>query len=221
MINECSTVAIIDHDLSMRKALQGLLEAVGLTVVLFGSAEEYLRTSKSQSHNCIVMDPGHSLDFQARLAKANNRTPIVFIAADGDIRLSVRAMKAGAIEFLTKPFRDQDLLDAVRNGIDRDRALRAEHKVVGELRTRFAALTLREREMMALLSAGREVKEIAGRMDICTHTARVHRSRVMSKIGARSIADLVRISDKLGKPVNEVAYRGHVGWIAERDCQLG
>ena len=154
-----------------------------------------------KSHNCIVMDPGHSLDFQARLAKANNPTPIVFIAADRDIRISVRAMKAGAIEFLTKPFRNQDLLDAVRNGIDRDRALRAEHKVVGELRTRFAALTLREREIMALLSAGREVKEIAGRMDICTHTARVHRNRVMSKIGARSIADLVRISDKLGKPV--------------------
>ena len=205
MMNECAIVAVIDNDLSMRKTMQRLLETAGFTVTPFGSAEEYFRTSIAQSHNCIVMDPGHGgLDFQAKLAKANDPTPIVFIAARGDIRMSVRAMKAGAIDFLGKPFRNQDLLDAVRLGVERDRALRAQRKVVGGLRTRFESLTSREREIMALLSAGREVKEIAGQIGICTHTARVHRNRVMSKIGARSIADLVRISDKLGRSANEV-----------------
>jgi FixJ family two-component response regulator len=207
MINECDNVAVIDADHTVRKALKMMLEAVGLTVALFRSAEEYLRTSKSYSYNCIVIDPGHSLDFQAKLARANNPTPIVLIAAHGDIRMSVRAMKAGAIEFLTKPFRNQDLLDAVRDGIARDRARRAEHKVTSELLVRFASLTPREREVMALLSAGRDVKGIAGQMNTCTHTARVHRSRVMSKIGARSIADLVRISDTLGNRTD----RGQAG----------
>jgi FixJ family two-component response regulator len=219
MINECSIVAVIDDDPSMRKTLQKVLETAGFIVTLFVSAEEYLRTSKSQSHNCIVLDPGHSLSFQAKLAKANNRTPIVFITAHGDIRMSVRAIKAGAIEFLAKPFLNQDLLDAVRSGIDRDRALRAEQKVVDDLRTRFASLTPREREMLALLSAGQGVKAIAGQMGICTQTVHVHRNRVLSKIGARSIADLVRISDRLGKSANDVTDREHASWIAERDCQ--
>src|SRR5258708_3963583 len=120
MINECSIVAVIDDDPSIRKTLQKVLETAGFTVTLFVSAEEYLRTSRPQSHNCIVMDPGHSLDFQTKLARVNNPTPIVFIAARGDIRMSVRAMKAGAIEFLPKPFRNQDLLDAVRDGLGRN-----------------------------------------------------------------------------------------------------
>ena len=198
MLDKRVTVAIIDDDLSIRNALQVLLETDGVTVRVFQSVDEYLRIDASHPHNCIVLDPDNNgLDLQATLAKAKSPTPIVFVAARGDIRTSVHAMKAGAIEYLTKPFRKQELLEAVRNGIERDRMRRAECRVLGELRTRLASLTPREREIMALLSAGREAKEIAGQIGISTHTARVHRTRVMSKIGARSIADLVRMSDKL------------------------
>jgi FixJ family two-component response regulator len=220
MVNKCAIVAIIDDDLLVRNVVQGLLEAAGFTVAVFGSTEEYLQISKPQSHNCIVVDTGQSLDFQAKLETANSLTPIVFIAAHGDIRMSVRAVKAGAIDFLSKPFRNRELLDAVRNGVERDRALRAEHKVVGELRVRFASLAPREREILALLSAGHEVKVIAGQLGICTHTARVHRNRVMSKIGARSIADLVRISDKLANATKEVTVRGQAIRTPDQDSQL-
>ncbi|MGX9430942.1 MULTISPECIES: response regulator transcription factor [Bradyrhizobium] len=198
MIDERAIVAIIDDDVSARDALQGLLETDGVSVTLFGSAEDYLRSCKPDAHNCIVLDPGDGgVDLPVKLAKTQSPTPIVFVAARGDIRASVRAMKAGAIEYLTKPFRSQELLDAVRSGIELDRARRAEDRALSDLRTRFASLTPREQEVLALLAAGREVKEIAGQIRICTHTARVHRTRVMSKIGARSIADLVRMSDKL------------------------
>ena len=201
MTDERLVVAVIDDDLSIREALQGLLETVALKAELFGSVEEYLRASKSRPANCIVLDvrlPGASgLDFQAQLASANSRTPIVFITAHADIPMSVRAIKAGAIEFLTKPYRDQELLDAVRKGIEHDRSRRAEIQALTDLQARFASLTPREREIMSLLTDGRMTKQIAGQIGISDMTVRIHRTQVMSKMGARSIADLVRMADKL------------------------
>ena len=197
-----AVVAIIDDDKAVREALDGLLETVALKADLFGSVEEFLKSGKSRAPNCIVLDvrlPGPSgLDFQAQLASANNHTPIVFVTGHGDIPTSVRAMKAGAIEFLTKPYRDQELLDAIRRGIERDRAGRAAEQAIAELRDRFASLTRREREIMALIAMGRCNKQIAGQVGISEVTARVHRKQVMRKMGAQSVADLVRIADKLG-----------------------
>jgi FixJ family two-component response regulator len=204
MNEERAVVAVIDDDESVREALQGLLESVALKVELFGSVDDFLRTRKSHAPNCIVLDvrlPGPSgLDLQAQLAGANSPTPIVFITAHGDIRMSVRAMKAGAIEFLAKPLQEQELLDAVRNGIERDRVRRAEEQAIAELRNRFASLTPREKEVMALLAEGRLNKQIAGQMGTSEMTARVHRNQVMHKMGAQSLADLVRMADKLDGP---------------------
>jgi FixJ family two-component response regulator len=204
MTEEPTVVAVIDDDQSIRDALGRLFETVALKAELFGSVDEYLRASKSRPANCIVLDvrlPGPSgLDFQTQLAKANNRTPIVFITAHADIPTSVRAMKAGAIEFLTKPFRHQELLDAVRNGIEHDRSRRAEVQALADLQSRFASLTPRERQIMALLAEGRMTKQIAGETGITAMTVRIHRNQVISKMGARSTADLVRMADKLGLP---------------------
>jgi FixJ family two-component response regulator len=178
-----------------------LLEAAGLKIELFKSAEEYLTRSKSRSPNCIVLDarlPGISgLDLQSRQAKTSRKTPLVFLTAQNEVRTCVRAMKAGAIDFLTKPFQDGELLDAVRSGIKRDFAARLQKQTLDELRTRLASLSPRERETMMLLSAGQGPKQIAGQLGICTHTARVHSGRIMAKMGARSIADLVRMVDRL------------------------
>ena len=202
MIDERSAIAVVDSDESFRERVRDLLEAVGLTVELFGSAEEYLRTSNSHLPSCAVLEvrlPGMGgLDLQSRIARAGHKTPLVFLTALDDVRTCVRAIKAGAIDFLTKPFRAEELLEAVRNGIEYDRARRAESETLDELRTRLASLSLREREMMVLLSAGQEPKQIAGQIGICTHTARVHRSRVLAKMGARSIVDLARMADRLG-----------------------
>ena len=204
MRGERAVVAVIDDDQSVREALHGLLETVALDVELFVTVEDFLRASHSRAPDCIVLDvrlPGPSgLDFQAQLARANVHTPIVFITGHGDIPTSVRAMKGGAIEFLTKPFRDQELLDAVWSGIERARAGCAEAQVVARLQQRFASLTTREREIMALLAAGRSNKQIAGQMGISEVTTRVHRKQVMQKMGARSLADLVRMADKLASP---------------------
>jgi FixJ family two-component response regulator len=204
MNDQRAIVAIIDDEEDVREALRGLLETVELKVDLFRSVDEFLQASKFHAPNCIVLDvrlPGPSgLDFQTELAAANGQTPIVFITAHGDIPMSVHAMKAGAVDFLTKPFRDQDLIDAVRRGIMHDRARRAEEKAKTELRTRFATLTPCERETMALLTAGRSAKQIAGQMGVSAVTARVHRSHIMRKMGARSVADLVRMADKLDAP---------------------
>ncbi len=201
MTEEPTVVAVIDDDQSIRDALGRLFETVALKAELFGSVDEYLRASKSRPANCIVLDvrlPGPSgLDFQTQLARANNRTPIVFITAHADIPTSVRAMKAGAIEFLTKPFRHQELLDAVRNGIEHDRSRRAEVQALADLQVRFATLTPRERQIMALLAEGRMTKQIAGQIGIGAMTVRIHRNQVISKMGARSTADLVRMADKL------------------------
>jgi FixJ family two-component response regulator len=208
MTDEEIVVAVIDDDPSIRDALGRLFETVAIKAELFGSVDEYLRVSKSHPANCIVLDvrlPGPSgLDFQTQLVRANNRTPIVFITAHADIPMSVRAMKAGAIEFLTKPFRHQELLDAVRNGIERDRSRRAEALALADLQARFASLTPRERQIMALLAEGRITKQIAGEIGISAMTVRIHRSQVISKMGARSTADLVRMADRLG-PIIESA----------------
>jgi FixJ family two-component response regulator len=202
MTDENAVVAVIDDDQSIREALQELFETVALKTELYGSVDEYLRASKSVPANCIVLDvrlPGASgLDFQAQLVNANSPIPIVFLTAHADIPMSVRAIKAGAVEFLTKPFRDQELLDAVRNGIERDRLNRVQVQELAALQARFESLTSREREIMALLAEGRIVKQIAGETGITAMTVRIHRNQVISKMGARSAADLVRMADKLG-----------------------
>jgi FixJ family two-component response regulator len=194
-------IAVIDSDDSLRARLRILLEAAGLKIELFKSAEEYLTRSKSHSPNCIVLDvrlPGMSgLDLQSRQAKTRRETPLVFLTAQNEVRASVRAMKAGAIDVLTKPFQDGELLDAVRSGIKRDLVARLQKQTLDELRSRLASLSPRERETMMLLSAGQGPKQIAGQLGICTHTARVHSGRIMAKMGARSIADLVRMVDRL------------------------
>jgi FixJ family two-component response regulator len=204
-------IAIIDSDDSVRARLRILLGAAGLKIELFKSAEEYLKRSKSHSPNCIVLDvqlPGISgLDLQSRQAKTRRKTPLVFLTAQNEVRTSVRAMKAGAIDYLIKPFQDEELLDAVKSGIECDRALRLQKQTLDELRTRRASLSPRERETMALLSTGQGPKQIAGQLGVCTHTARVHSSRIMYKMGARSIADLVRMADKLGNVPSKEAIR--------------
>ena len=201
MTGDQALIAIIDSDDSLRARLRVLLEAAGLKIELFKSAEEYLKRSKSHSPNCIVLDvrlPGISgLDLQSRQAKTRRKIPFVFLTAQNEVRASVRAMKAGAIDFLTKPFQDEELLDAVRSGIERDLAARLQKQTLDELRTRLASLSPRERETMVLLSAGQGPKQIAGQLGVCTHTARVHSGRIMAKMEARSIADLVRMVDRL------------------------
>jgi FixJ family two-component response regulator len=202
MTDDQTIIAIIDSDDFLRARLQVLIGAAGMTAKLFKSAEEYLNRSKSILPNCAVLDvrlPGMSgLDLQSRLAKAKHKTPLVFLTAQNDVRTSVRAMKAGAADFLTKPFEDEELLNVVRCGVERDRAARLQRKTLDVLRGRLASLSSRERETMALLSSGQGPKQIAGHLGICTHTARVHSSRLMAKMGARSTADLVRMVDRLG-----------------------
>ena len=201
MIVDQALIAVIDSDDSLRARLRILLEAAGLKIELFKSAEEYLKRSKSHSPNCIVLDvrlPGISgLDLQSRQAKTRRTTPLVFLTAQNEVRTSVRAMKAGAIDFLAKPFQDEELLDAVRSGIERDLAACLQKRTLDELRTRLASLSPRERETIVLLSAGQGPKQIAGQLGVCTHTARVHSGRILAKMGARSIADLVRMVDRL------------------------
>jgi len=198
-------VFVIDDDPSVRAALAGLLRSVGLNAKLFASTQAFLQSDLDDVLGCIVLDvrlPGLSgLDLQRELAKSGSHLPIIFITGHGDIPMSVRAMKAGAIEFLTKPFRDQELLDAIHLGIERDRARRLDAGVVERLRERFASLTLREQQIMAHVVSGRLNKQIAGDLDVSEITVKVHRGHVMRKMGARSFAELVRMADKLGVSV--------------------
>jgi FixJ family two-component response regulator len=195
------TVVVIDDDESVCESLRGLLETISLKVALFRSVEAFLDANPPVLPSCIVLDvrlPGAGgFELQKQLVAADVDTPIVFITGHGDIPMSVRAMKAGAIEFLSKPFREQELLDAVRQGIERYRASDAQRRAWAETRERFAGLTDRERKIMTLLARGRVSKQIAGQLGISEVTVRVHRSQIMQKMGARSLADLVRMADRL------------------------
>ncbi len=197
-----SIVFVVDDDASSRVAVKNLLRSVGLTVEVFGSAADFLQFTLPDAEACLVLDirmPGISgLDLQAALAKADKHMPIIFITGHGDIPMSVRAMKAGAVEFLTKPLRDQDLLDGVRIALERDRARRAQYRTVEEVRAHFETLTAREQEVMALVTAGLMNKQIAAKLGLSEITVKVHRGNVMKKMGARTLADLVRMADALG-----------------------
>ena len=195
-------VFVIDDDASMRRALANLFQSVGLRVEVFGSAPEMLQSKLPDVASCLVLDirlPGLSgLDFQAELAKANIHIPIIFMTGHGDIPMTVRAMKGGAIDFLTKPFRDQDMLDAVVMAIERDRKRREIEKVVVDLQALFATLTSREREVLALVATGLMNKQVAAELGLAEITVKIHRGHIMKKMGARSLADLVRKAETLG-----------------------
>ena len=194
-------VFVIDDSPSVRDALDSLIRSVHLNVQSFGSIEEFLQFKRPDAPGCIVLDvrlPGLSgLDFQREMVKSNIDLPIIFITGHGDVPMSVRAIKAGAIEFLTKPFRDQELLDAIYLGIERDRSRRQASAVVAVLRGHFASLTARERQVMLQVASGRPNKQIAAELKLSEVTVKVHRRHVMRKMKAKSLADLVRMADKL------------------------
>jgi FixJ family two-component response regulator len=194
-------VFVVDDDPSIREAIKSLISSVGVRVETFASAHEFLRNERLDLPGCVVLDvelPGLSgLDLQRELAAHGVKLPIIFITGYGDIPMSVRAMKAGATEFLTKPFRDQDLLDAIQQALERDRAARQHSKEIAELRKRFDALTSREREVMV---AGWLNKQIGFELKISEITVKIHRGRVMNKMGAQSLADLVRMTERLELP---------------------
>jgi FixJ family two-component response regulator len=200
-------VFVVDDDASMRQALARLFQSVQLRVEVFGSPQEFLQSARPDVPSCLVLDvrlPGLSgLDFQAELMKADVRIPIVFISGHGDIPMTVRAMKAGAVDFLPKPFRDQDLLDAVTAAIQRDQRRREHESAVADLRAHFSLLTQREREIMALVASGLMSKQIAAQIGLSEITVKVHRSHIMRKMGARSVADLVRMAEALEVKVAE------------------
>jgi RNA polymerase sigma factor (sigma-70 family) len=202
-------VFVVDDDQSVRSSLKFLLSTVGLQVETFDSADAFLRRKASDTPSCLVLDvrlPGLSgLDFQGELATRKIRIPIVFLTGHGDIPMTVRAMKAGAVEFLTKPFRDQDLLDAVRIALERDRARREQEKEVTDLQQRFDSLTSREQQVVSMLVSGMLNKQIAGQLGTAESTVKVQRSRAMEKMHAQSLVDLVRMIEKLKGPASEKA----------------
>ena len=199
---EQPVVFVIDDDASVREAVEDLLRSVGLGVESFASTQEFVQSKRPDTPGCIVLDvrlPGPSgLEFQRTLIESNIHLPIIFISGHGDIPMSVRAMKSGAIEFLTKPLREQELLDAIQVAIERDRARRQEAKVSAELQARFNSLTLREREVFTLVVTGRPNKQIAAQLELSETTVKVHRSQITRKMRAKSLVDLVRMADKLG-----------------------
>src|ERR1700685_1641869 len=205
MVEERAVVFVIDDDPSMRLALEDLVSTVGLEVRAFAAPQEFLQSKPLDAPGCLVLDvrlPGMSgLTFQEELAKKGLALPVIFITGHGDIPMSVRAMKAGAVEFLSKPFRDQDLLDAIHAAIERDRKRRLEAVHVAELRERFATLTDRERQIMTLVVIGRANKQIAAELNLSEMTVKVHRGQVMRKMHARSLPELVRMADRLGESI--------------------
>jgi RNA polymerase sigma factor (sigma-70 family) len=197
-----ATVFVVDDDAPMRESLMNLIRSVGLRAELFASAREFLRSKHPDVPSCLVLDvrlPGLSgLDLQRRTTEAGMEIPIIFITGHGDIPMSVRAMKAGAVEFLTKPFRDQDLLDAIQQALERDRKARDQRAAIEELRKRFASLTPREREVMKRVVAGLLNKQIGAELGTSETTVKIHRHQVMEKMGAASLPELVRMADRLG-----------------------
>jgi FixJ family two-component response regulator len=197
-------IFVVDDDASMREALQRLLRSVGLQVTTFASAREFLHHRGADAPGCLVLDvrlPGLSgLDLQHELAATRIDLPIIFITGYGDIPMTVQAMKAGAVEFLTKPFRDQDLLDAIQHALERDRVARAQRMEMAELRGRFAALTTRERDVFGLVVTGLPNKQVAAALGTSAITIKRHRAQVMHKMRVTSLAELVRIADQLGLP---------------------
>ena len=195
-------VLIVDDDPSMRRALTNLFQSVGLKVEAFSSAAEIMEAKPPAVPSCLVLDirlPGSSgLDLQADLAKANIHTPIIFITGHGDIPMTVRAMKSGAVDFLTKPVRDQDMLDAVQAAIERDRKRRDAEKSVSSVRTRFEGLTPRQRDILALVASGLMNKQVAAELGLAEITVKIYRGQIMRKMGAKSLADLVRMVEALG-----------------------
>jgi FixJ family two-component response regulator len=195
------TVFIIDDDRGMRQAIQDLVESVGLRAESFATGEEFLKRKRTSDPSCLVLDvrlPQMSgLDFQRRLAGSGMQIPIIFVTAHGDVPMSVRALKAGAVEFLTKPFRDQDLLDAIQQALQRDRADREQQAGIDELKERYRTLTAREREVMTLVVSGLLNKQIASGIGASEATVKIHRGHVMQKMQAGSVVELVRMADKL------------------------